>query len=80
MTERFIARMQDVSHSKGNQYIYIDISYLLLHKEITSKTQHTKAMNIFYLTISLGEESCRYLTGFSGTGSLMTLMSRGKSG
>ena len=52
---RFIPRMQDLFYLQ--KVINVYISYLLLHKEITPKMQHTKAKNIYYLTVSVGEES-----------------------
>ena len=45
---KFIPRMQDLFHIQKviNGYI----SYLLLHKAVTPKIQHAKAMSIYYLT------------------------------
>lgn len=75
---KFIPRMQDLFHIQKviNGYI----SYLLLHKAVTPKIQHAKAMSIYYLTVSVGEESQGYLIRFLSTRSLVRLQLKAQSG
>lgn len=72
-TITYHGQVQDLFHMR--KVTNVLISYLLPYKEIIFKIWHPKAINIYYLTISVGKKSKWYLTGFSGTGSVMRLPS-----